>query len=297
MKPAPFEYCAPDSLEEVLSLLTRHGAGAKLLAGGQSLIPTMNFRLAQPAFLIDLNRVSGLDVLEASGGGGVSMGAMVRQRTVERSALVAERAPLLSETMPWVAHPQIRNRGTVGGSLAHADPAAEMPAVMLARQARMRVVGPAGERWISAEEFFVGFFETAVGEGEVLVEVEVPPMPPRSGHSFVEIARRHGDFALVGVAAVVDLDATGAFAAPRVALLSVGDGPVLAENTTDLLRGERPTPELLRAAAETAAEQDVDPPGDIHASAEYRRHLVSVMVRRALETAVARAGSSARGTE
>lgn len=295
MKPAPFEYHAPDSLAEALSLLNQHGTSAKILAGGQSLIPTMNFRLAQPSVLIDLNRVSGLDGLVEADGGGVSIGAMVRQRAVERSALVAERAPLLSETMPWVAHPQIRNRGTVGGSLAHADPAAEMPAVMVARKARMRIVGLAGERWVPADQFFVGFFETEVGEGELLVEVELPPMPDRSGHCFAEIARRHGDFALVGVAAVVGLDATGALVDPRVALLSVGDGPVLADNAAAALEGERPTPEALRAAAETAAERDVDPPGDIHASAEYRRHLVSVMVRRALETAVARAGSSVRG--
>ena len=289
MKPAPFEYLVAGSAEEALSALADIGDGARVLAGGQSLIPAMNFRLAQPAMLVDINGVSGLDFIQEARDGGVRFGAITRQRTVERSALVADRVPLLAEAMPWVAHPQIRNRGTIGGTLAHADPAAEVPAVMLALGARFRVMGPGGERWVAAEDFFTGLFATAVGPDELLVEIEVPPPAAgRTGYSFTEIARRQGDFALVGVAATVALDEAGNCADARVALISVSDGPVLAGQGAATLIGEAPGPESVRAAVAAAAEHDVDPPGDMHASAEYRRHLVEVMTRRALETAFAR---------
>src|SRR5213593_1672187 len=277
MKPAAFEYFTPATVDEALALLAEHGGEAKPLAGGQSLIPAMNFRLARPAMLVDLNKVSELAYVRAESGG-VALGAMTRQRAVERSDLVARAVPLLAEAMPSIAHPQIRNRGTVGGSIAHADPSAELPAVMLALDARFRAKSSTGERSIPASEFFKGLLETAL-----------PPLLPRSGTAFLELARRHGDYALVGVAAVVTLDARGRCTAARITFLSVGDGPVLATEAGKTLAGQALSEELLRAAADAAATRDVDPPSDIHASAAYRRQLVAVLTRRALARAFERA--------
>ncbi len=294
MKPAPFDYFAPGTLDEALALLAEHGDDAKPLAGGQSLIPAMNFRLARPRVLVDLNRVGALSYIRAEkggggGGGGVEIGAMTRQRAVERSDLVARAAPLLTEAMPAIAHPQIRNRGTVGGSIAHADPSAELPAVALALDARFRARSATGERTIVVADFFKGMLETALEPGELLVEIALPPLRPRTGTAFLEVARRHGDYALVGVAALVTLDATGRCQAARMALLSVGDGPVLAVEAGKTLVGQQRSDELLRAAADAAAKRDVDPPSDIHASATYRRHLVGVLTRRVLVRAFERA--------
>lgn len=289
MKPAPFEYHRPGSVEEALDLLARHGYDAKLLAGGQSLIPAMNFRLAQPAVLIDLNRVGELDYVREDGGL-VRMGAMTRQRAAERSEVMARGAPLLAGTLPWVAHPQIRNRGTIGGSVAHADPAAELPAVMLALDARFSLRGPAGTRSVRAEEFFTGLFGTALEAEEILTEVEIPVPAPRTGWAFAEISRRHGDYALAGVAATVTLDDGGRCAGARIALLSVGGGPVLAVEAAAALEGEEPSEDAVRAAADTVG-REIDPPADIHASAAYRRRLAEVLVRRVLPRAFERARS------
>ncbi|MEO1368249.1 MAG: FAD binding domain-containing protein, partial [Acidobacteriota bacterium] len=202
MKPPPFDYHAPDHIELALELLDRYGDDAKPLAGGQSLVPAMSFRLARPTVLVDLGRLRGLDGIRRVGGE-LRFGAMTRQRTVEDSALVAERLPMLSGVLPHIAHPQIRNRGTVGGSLAHADPAAELPAVLLALGGRCRVRSRSGERWVSADDFYTGLFETALGDGDLLVEVAMPEERPDSGWGFHEFARRHGDYALVGVVATV----------------------------------------------------------------------------------------------
>lgn len=288
MKPAPFEYFRPQSLDEALSLLAEHGSDAKPLAGGQSLIPAMNFRLATPSVLVDLN---GLDELGriTDDSGDVRIGGMVRQRAVERSRLVFERAPLVAETMPHIAHPAIRNRGTVGGSLAHADPAAELPAVMLALNARLMVSSQSGTREVPADEFFVGLFSTAVQPGELLTEIRISPPPARSGCAFQEISRRHGDFALVGVAAVVQLDEQGRCAEARIVLLSVGDRPMFAGQAAKALAGQPPSAESIRAAADAAAALDIDPSSDIHASARYRRQLANVLTRRVLERAFERA--------
>ncbi|HET7295836.1 MAG TPA: xanthine dehydrogenase family protein subunit M [Gemmatimonadales bacterium] len=292
MKPAPFEYCAPGSLDEALALLAQHGGDAKPLAGGQSLIPAMNFRLARPAVLVDLNRISPLAYVRPESGG-VAIGAMTRQRAVERSEVVAGAAPLLAEAMPSIAHPQIRNRGTVGGSIAHADPSAELPAVMVALEGRFRVRSAGRERTIAATEFFKGMLDTALDPGELLVEIAVPRLPPGSGTAFLEVARRHGDYALVGVAAAVTLDGRGACRAARIALLSVGDGPVLAAEAAKVVTGERPSDALARAAGEAAATRDIDPPSDIHASAAYRRRRAAVLTRRALTRAFERARAAA----
>jgi CO/xanthine dehydrogenase FAD-binding subunit len=289
MKPAPFKYYAPSTAAEALSLLAEHGYDAKVLAGGQSLIPTMNFRLAQPAVLVDLNRISELFYINPATDGGVLVGAMTRESQVERSNLVAQRAPLLTETMPFIAHEQIRNRGTFGGCMAHADPAAELPTAAVALQAAMKVRGQAGERWVPADEFFLSLFTTVMMPDELLVEVAVPPMPARTGYAFTEVARRHGDYALVGVAALVTLDAQNRCQNARLVYVSVSDRPENAQNATALLKGQPLTPEAIEAAAQTAATQDVEPGTDIHASADYRRHLVNVLTRRALTTAAARA--------
>lgn len=257
MKPAPFEYYAPTTVEEALAHLGEHGYDAKVLAGGQSLIPMMNFRL----------------------------GAMTRHARVERDSIIAERAPLIHETMPNIATPQIRSRGTFGGSIAHADPSAELAAVSVALEGRFRIRGPNGERWVKANEFFIGMFTTLLEPDELLVEAEFPPFPARAGYALVEIARRPHDFALVGVTAVVALDGMGRCQGVRLVFLSVGDGPVEAHRAVKMLKGNTLTPEAIRAAAEVAASDDIDPGSDIHATAEFRRHLANVLARRALEQA------------
>ena len=290
MKPAPFRYLAPKTLDEALDALSQFGYEAKLLAGGQSLIPTMNFRLAQPGVLIDLNRIATLGYIMPSGAGGLRIGAMTRQRQVEQAALVAERAPLLTAAMPNIAHVQIRNRGTIGGSLAHADPAAELPSVVSALGGTLVVQGPSGERRIQVSDFYVGLFATELAADEILTTIELPPKPPRSGFAIQEIARRHGDYALAGIAVHVEVDEQARCTVARLSYFSVGEGPVMATSAAALLLGERPTAAIIEAAAQQASTVDLDPPSDIHASARYRRRLAYVLGRRALSEAFGRAG-------
>jgi carbon-monoxide dehydrogenase medium subunit len=289
MKPGPFEYYAPTSVEEALAHLTEYGYDAKVLAGGQSLIPTMNFRLAQPSILIDLNKISDLFFIRPDENGGLRLGAMTRHAQVESNPLIAARAPLVAETMPKIGTTQIRNRGTFGGSIAHADPSAELPAVSVALDGRFRLRSQKGERWVLAKDFFVGIFTTLLDPEELLVEVELPSLPPRTGWALEEVARRPHDFALVGVAAVVTLDELDVCQAARIVFLSVGDGPVEAHKAERVLAGQKLTPESIRAATQTAASDDIDPGSDIHASADFRRHLAAVLARRALERAYERA--------
>lgn len=284
MKPAPFEYFCPDTLEEALALLAEHGSDAKPLAGGQSLIPAMNFRLAAPSILVDLNALTNLAHVTA-GARSVRIGGMTRHRTLETNADIARDLPLVAQTMPFVAHAAIRSRGTIGGSLAHADPAAELPAVTLALQATMKVQKRDGIRDIPAAEFFTGLFSTALEVGEILTEIEVPCTIGRTGHAFDEVSRRHGDFALAGAAAVVTVDDDGACTSARVALLSVADRPVLAGQVSRALVGQRVSPAMIREAAEAAAATDIDPSSDIHASSRYRASLAAVLIRRVLERA------------
>ncbi len=292
MKPAPFSYHAPATTEEALALLAEHGDDAKVLAGGQSLVPAMNFRLAQPAVLIDLNRIETLAYIRQNDRQGddasVAIGAMTRQRAVERSALVAAQVPLVAETMPNIAHAQIRNRGTFGGSLAHADPAAELPAVALALDAWFRLRSAAGERVVTAADFFTDLFETALAPEEMLTEIVLPPSAPGTGWAFRELSRRHGDYALVGVAVTVTV-AAGRISDARIVLLSVGPGPVVAHGAQAALVGEQPHSETIGAAARIVAADDIDPSPDIHATAAYRRHLARILTERALTAAVARA--------
>lgn len=284
MKPAPFEYYSPESLEQALALLEQHGPAAKPLAGGQSLIPAMNFRLAQPAVLVDLNRIPGLAYISPLGEG-LRIGGMTRHRALERSAEVRRCAPLVSDAMPFVAHLAIRTRGTVGGSLAHADPAAELPAVTLALDASFVLMSRADTRAVKASDFFVGLFATALEPGELLVGIDIPAALEGTSFGFEEVSRRHGDFALAGAAASVTRDARGVCTAVRVALFGVADRPLLAPTLPAALLGARPTLEMIRDAAEAASRADIDPPSDIHASSDYRRHLAAVLMRRAVARA------------
>lgn len=291
MKPAPFKYLAPSSIQEALELLHEHGADAKLLAGGQSLIPAMNFRLLQPAVLIDLNRVQELDYIEPGEDGGVRIGAMTRQSRVERDDRVAEVSPLLHETMPNIAHRQIRNRGTIGGSLVHADPAAELPVVTTTLRGRFKLRSLDGERWLGAQDFFLGMFTTAIDTEEILQEIAIEPSPPNTGWAFLEVARRSGDYAMAGVAAMVELGDEGLCARARLVYLNVGDGPVESMAAVERIIGEKPEPGAFSECARIAAEEELDPFGNLHASPEYQRHLARVLTQRALQVAAERAAA------
>lgn len=289
MKPPPFEYHAPRTLDEVVGLLAQHGYDAKILAGGQSLIPTMNFRLSQPAVLIDINRVAELSFIQPTREGGVRIGALARHAEVEHSPLVAAAQPLIHATMPLIAHPQIRNRGTFGGSIAHADPASELPAVLRTLGGRVQARGKRGGRWIEADDFFAGLFTTSLEPDEMLAEVAFAPMPARSGWAVREVARRHGDYALVGVTAWVALDAGGTCHDARITYFGVGDGPTPAFQAAAALRGRKPHPAAIAEAARAAA-AEIEPNSDIHATAAFRKHLVGVLGERTLTEAFARAG-------
>lgn len=286
MKPAVFDYYDPRNIDEALELLRELGDAAKALAGGQSLVPLMNFRLARPAHLVDLNRVAGMDDLRTEDGWLV-IGAMTRQRAAERSPTL-RRWPLIAEALGHVGHLAIRCRGTVGGSLAHADPAAELPTVMAALEARFEIRSRTRRRTSGPGEFFVTHLTTSLQPDELLVEVRVPPVPPRTGWSFREVSRRHGDFALVGVAALLTLDPAGTVDRARLAFTGVGPVPTRAEASEAALIGQPPGAPLLREAAAVAA-RDLDPPSDLHASAEYRREVAQVLAREALAEAASRA--------
>jgi carbon-monoxide dehydrogenase medium subunit len=289
MKPPPFEYYAPTSLEEALAHLAKHGYDAKPLAGGQSLIPMMNFRLAQPSVLIDLNNILELAYIQPDDNGGILLGAMARHKTVGNDALVTARVPLVHEAIKNIGTPQIRTRGTYGGSISHADPSAELAAVSVALNGRFRLRSQKGERWVQADEFFIGSFTSALEPEELLVEINLPCQPERSGWSLMEVARRHNDFALIGVAAIVELDENGCCNQARMVFLSAGDHPMDSVHAVELLKGQKPTLEVILAAADEAASADIDPGSDIHASSEFRRHLARVLSRRALQEAFKRA--------
>lgn len=288
MKPAPLDYASPATLGEAVALLGDPDRDAVVLAGGQSLVPMLNLRLARPDLLVDLGRVEGLDHIRDDDGW-IAMGAMVTKRAVERSALVRERQPLWHAATLEIGHPQIRNRGTVGGSMAQADPAAEYPAVAVALDAELRAVGPSGERAIPAAEFFLGYLTTALRPDEVLTEVRVPVLPPGRGWAFLEICRRHGDFAMAGTAVTVDLDSGGRCTGARIALFGVGPAPSRAHEAEESVEGGSPDDDLFARAGRAAAAGIDEPLADVHASSEYRRHLASVLVRRALVQAAGRA--------
>lgn len=288
MKPPSFQYLAAHSLDEAVAALAEHGDGARVLAGGQSLVPLMNMRLARPSVLVDINGLHDLAYVRPWDGG-VAIGALTRDSALERDPVARELLPLLVEAASYVGHPAIRNRSTVGGSIAHADPAAELPAAMVALDAEFVARGSSGERTIAAADFFQGYLQTALEDGELLIELRVPGLPPRSGSAFVEFARREGDYALAGVAAAVTLAADGTIAQARLGLCSVGPAPVRPRAAEELLKGQTPGAEAWTAAAAAVREALAEPPSDIHGSANYRRHLAGVLIVRALELATTRA--------
>jgi carbon-monoxide dehydrogenase medium subunit len=289
MKPAPFDYVVPESVPAAMSILAEQGYDAKLLAGGQSLVPAMNFRLIQPSVLVDINRLGELDYVRPAGDGGLRIGALTRHRTLEKSPLVREHAPLMFEAMPHIAHLQIRTRGTIGGSLAHADPAAELPVILVALDGRLVVRNQSGTREVAARDFFQGLFVTALQPEDLLVEIILPPRAKGSGYAFVEFARRRGDYALLGVAASLELDKSGTCRKARLVYLNAGDMPIEAVEAAGLLAGREPDMEAFEAAANVAAERELHPVGNIHASVPYLRRLAFVLTTRALDTAATRA--------
>ena len=285
MKPAKFDYYAPTTRDEVLELLGQHGYDAKVLAGGQSLMPMMNLRLARPAVVVDINRVEGLAGI-SSDGGGMTIGAMTRQRQIERSAEVADGFPVISAAIPHIAHFQIRNRGTIGGSLAHSDPAAEIPALCVALDAEITASSSSGERTIAASDLAIGPLTTSLEPEELLTQVRLPALGGDGEWrwGFREVCRRDGDFALVGAIALLRLDGGNVCREARVAMFGVGDGPIRASEAEASLAG-RAVDDAARREAAVLVSAAVDPGSDIHASAEYRKEVSAVMARRALEDA------------
>jgi aerobic carbon-monoxide dehydrogenase medium subunit len=285
VKPPPFEYVAPRTLDDALEALATSNGEAKILAGGQSLIPLLNFRLARPRLLVDLNRIPELGYIDDRDGG-LAIGAMTRDAAVEREPRVRERVPLLDEAIRWVGHAAIRARGTVGGNLAHADPAAELPAVAVCLGAELTIAGPRSRRTLAAEDFFQGYLTTALQPDEILVEVWLPAVAPSTGQAWLEFARRHGDFALVGVAVSLTLD-RGEVRNARIVLTGVGGKPIRARAAETVLVGGQIEDRMTSAA--DAVRRAIDPDADIHASKEYRTHLAGVLTQRAIRIALERA--------
>jgi carbon-monoxide dehydrogenase medium subunit len=285
MKPAPFKYIAVTSLEHALALKAEHGDDARFLAGGQSLIPAMNFRLVRPAILIDINGIEALAGVTFNGT--TRIGALTRYRALQRDPAFSSRVPLIDEALPHIAHPQIRNRGTIGGNLSHADPASELPAIALALRARFRVQAAKQERWMEASDFFAGALTTDLRSDEMLTEIDLPSQRSRTGSCFMEIARRRGDFAIVGVAAQVTLGDRDECTDVRLAFCGIGETPVDASPATGVLTGHAPTGENLRDVAASVRKM-VEPAGNIHATADYQRHIAGVLAERALQAAYQR---------
>lgn len=283
MKPASFDYHRPATIDDAVAMLERYQGEARVLAGGQSLVPMMNFRLAAPAAIVDLNRVPGLaDIAEADGA--VRIGAMARQRQIELAPLVAEKLPLLLEAVRWIGHLPTRTRGTVGGSIAHADPAAEIPMVLQVLDGEVMVRGPQGERRIAAPDLFLAPLTTALGPGEILTEVRFPAMPPGASFAIEEFARRKGDFAIAAIAVMVVRDG-GRCRAARLATAGVGPVPVRLREAEAILVEQGLGEAAVAGAADKAAEL-VEPMSDHNASADYRRHLTAVLTRRAVLKAI-----------
>jgi aerobic carbon-monoxide dehydrogenase medium subunit len=290
MKPASFQYFAPATVDETLELLHEHGDEAKILAGGQSLMPLMNLRLARPKIIVDINRLTGLDGIALTGNGGLAIGALARHRAVEKSALVREQNPLLASAMPLIGHFQIRNRGTMGGSLAHADPAAELPALAVLLGCEFSLARKGGVRVIPAADFFLGYMATAMEPRELLTEIRFPKWRPGAAWAIDEIARRKGDFALVGVALSAELDGGQNIRDVAIVMFGVGGKPQRIESTESILKGRRLDRGVLRALGQAVA-KELEPDSDIHASAEYRKEVGGVLARRALESALARSAN------
>lgn len=278
MKPSAFDYAKPRTLQDTFALLARHGEDAKIVAGGQSLLPAMNMRLAAPAILVDISAIPDLAGISVQGGR-LRIGAATRQRELETSPDVARHAPLLAKAIPYVAHAAIRNRGTVGGNLAHADPASELPACMVALGAAINIAGPNGTRTVAADSFFRGVYETDLKQGEVLVSVDIPIPSPDIRVSFQELVRRHGDYAMVGLAAVAKV-VDGKIPNARFVFFAVSDRPVLAAAAARAVAGKSSA--AAAKAAQDALAQDIEPAGDLHTSGPTKLHLARVLIGRAI---------------
>ena len=289
MKPAAFEYVVANSIEQAVEALAQAGGEAKILAGGQSLVPMLNFRLLRPAILVDINRIPGLAFIEDAGDG-VKIGALTRHHQLETSPVIAKHFPVLSYAMTHVAHLAIRNRGTIGGSLSHADPAAELPMMALLLGAKLHIVSGKGKRTVEARDFFRDALTVDLAEDELLTEIHLPKLPPQTGWGFEEVARRAGDFALAAVAATITTSG-GTINETRIALTGVGPIPVRASEAEALLVGRKPEAKLMTRTIE-AVRAAIEPETDLHASSDYRRQLAGALTGRALAAALERAGGT-----
>lgn len=287
MIPGPFAYAAPTSVPEAIELLGQHGLDAKVLAGGQSLIPVMRFRLMEPTFLIDINRIPNIDQVEERNGH-LSIGALARESAVERTSIIRERYPIILDTAETIADPLVRNLATMGGNLVHADPANDHPATMIALRAEVVARGPGGERIIPIDDLFVDTFATALQPDEILTEIRVPAPKPRSGGAYKKLERKVGDYAVAATAAYIELGDDGTIQTAGIGLTNASYIPIRANNAEGTLIGEAPSDDLIRAAAE-AASQEADPSSDLRGSADYKRSMIRTMTRRALNAAIERA--------
>jgi CO/xanthine dehydrogenase FAD-binding subunit len=290
MKPASFDYIAAESIDMAIASLTEAGADAKIIAGGQSLVPMLNFRLLRPSVLVDINRIAGLAFIEETAKE-IRLGALTRHHQLETSPVIARHLPVLSCAMTHVAHLAIRNRGTIGGSLSHADPAAELPMMALLLDAELHIASASGKRTVAARDFFLDALTVGLEAGDMVIGIALPKLPPRTGWGFEEVARRHGDFALAAVAVTLTVS-DGAIAQARIALTGVGPVPVRVTAAEALLIGNTLEPNLAGRVIE-AARAAIAPESDLHASADYRRHLAGVLTGRALDAAWQRAIRSA----
>jgi len=289
MKPAQFDYYAPASVEEALDTLAELGYEGKVLAGGQSLIAAMNFRMARPSALVDLNNVPELSYIKPSSDGSLAIGTMTRVYKVEHDAEVVKRFPILPEVAKFIAHTQIRRRGTFGGAIAHADPAGQLPSIAVVMDANILIRGKGKERWVKASDLIIGPFMTTIEPDEMLAEVVLSANPPRTGSNYQQVSRQSGGYAQAAVASVVTLDENEKCKAVRLVLMSVGEVPILSQKAVELLVGQKPTEEAIKAVAEAAASSEIDPATDLHATADYRRNLIRVLVARSLAEAFGRA--------
>jgi len=288
MIPPAFEYLRPKTIPEALTHLEQHGDDAKILSGGQSLIPMMKLRLARPAYLVDINRIAGLSYVKEEGGF-LKIGGLTREAEVESSPVVGSKYPLLFDTTRVIADPQVRNLATVCGNLAHGDPANDHPATMMALGAQIVATGKRGERVIPVESFFVGLFTTALESGEILTEIRIPAPPPRSGGAYLKVERKVGDFATAAVAVELTLDDKGAFERAGIALTNVGPTPIKAKKAEEFLRGKKPDAATIAQTAELAA-ADAQPSDDLHGPAVYKKGLIKELTKRAIARALDRAG-------
>lgn len=281
MKPSSFEYLTPKTVKEAIGLLEQYGDEIKILAGGQSLVPMLNFRVARPKYLVDINGIRDLEYIREEKGELV-IGALTREWAVEKSPLIREKCPILPKAISYIGHLPIRTRGTIGGSLVHADPSAELPMIASLLEAKMKIAGPAGERVLPAEEFFVTYLTSALEAAEILAEVRIPVFPAHTGWSFLELSRRHGDFAIVAAATLLTMGEKGVCQKAKIVLGGVGPTPIRARAAEDLLAGKAITEALMAEAGVKAAEA-AEPEADYHASAEYRRDMARVYTTRSLK--------------